>query len=48
MAGTKTLAEVNEDEFDAHMKVNVKGPLFLTQLASPQMNAGMPRLRRLH
>ncbi|EIM92899.1 short chain type dehydrogenase [Stereum hirsutum FP-91666 SS1] len=40
MAGSKTLAEINEDEFDAHMKVNVKGPLFLTQLASPHMKAG--------
>lgn len=47
MAGSKTLAEIKEDEFDAHMKVNVKGPLFLTQLASPHMKAGMPRLHRL-
>lgn len=46
MAGRKTLTEINEEDYDAHMTMNVKGPLFLTQLASPHMIAGIQHFHR--
>lgn len=36
----KTLEEIDEQHFDKHFDINVKGPLFLTQAASPHMKAG--------
>ncbi|KDO28504.1 hypothetical protein SPRG_06743 [Saprolegnia parasitica CBS 223.65] len=35
-----SLAEITEESFDRSMNVNVKGPLFLTQIASPKLPEG--------
>jgi 3-oxoacyl-[acyl-carrier protein] reductase len=39
--GSKVLADVDEQFFDDHFTVNVKGPLFLVQAAAPLMQSGM-------
>ena len=38
--GSKVLADVDEQFFDTHIKLNVKGPLFLTKAAVPLLTAG--------
>jgi len=38
--GSKVLADVNEEFFDSHIRINVKGPLFLTKAATPLLPAG--------
>jgi len=38
--GSKVLADVDEQFFDDHFTVNVKGPLFLVQAAAPLMQSG--------
>jgi 3-oxoacyl-[acyl-carrier protein] reductase len=38
--GMHTLATTTESSFDAHMALNVKGPLFLVQKAAPHIRAG--------
>jgi len=38
--GSRVLADVDEQFFDNHFQVNVKGPLFLVQAAAPLMPAG--------
>jgi len=38
--GSRTLSEVDEQFFDYHFTINVKGPLFLVQAAAPLMSAG--------
>lgn len=37
--GSKVLADVDEQFFDTHIKLNVKGPLFLTKAAVPLLPA---------
>src|ERR1700683_2056771 len=38
--GSRTLADLDEEIFDAHIHINVKGPLFLTKAAAPLLPAG--------
>jgi len=38
--GSKVLADVDEQFFDSHIQINVKGPLFLTKAAVPLLTAG--------
>jgi len=38
--GSRTLADLDEQIFDAHIHINVKGPLFLTKAAAPLLPAG--------
>lgn len=38
--GSRTLADVDEQFYDHHMDVNVKGPLFLTKAAAPLLPPG--------
>jgi 3-oxoacyl-[acyl-carrier protein] reductase len=38
--GSKVLADVDEEFFDSHIRINVKGPLFLTKAATPLLPAG--------
>jgi len=38
--GSKVLADVDEEFFDSHIRINVKGPLFLTKAAVPLLPAG--------
>jgi 3-oxoacyl-[acyl-carrier protein] reductase len=38
--GSKVLADVDEEFFDSHIRINVKGPLFLTKAATPLLQAG--------
>ncbi|KIM73697.1 hypothetical protein PILCRDRAFT_828923 [Piloderma croceum F 1598] len=38
--GSKALADVDEQFFDSHIQLNVKGPLFLTKAAVPLLPAG--------
>ncbi|KDQ51284.1 hypothetical protein JAAARDRAFT_41343 [Jaapia argillacea MUCL 33604] len=38
--GSKVLADVDEQFFDSHFNINVKGPLFLTKAAAPLMTEG--------
>ncbi|KAH8114235.1 NAD-binding protein [Phellopilus nigrolimitatus] len=38
--GTKTLDELDEEFYDAHFNVNVKGPLFLVKAAAPYLQPG--------
>ncbi|EPQ50952.1 NAD P-binding protein [Gloeophyllum trabeum ATCC 11539] len=38
--GAKVLAQTEEKDFDDHININVKGPLFLTKLAAPSLTAG--------
>ncbi|TFY74129.1 hypothetical protein EWM64_g9883 [Hericium alpestre] len=38
--GSKPLAAVDEDFFDQHFNVNVKGPLFLVKAAAPLLPSG--------
>lgn len=38
--GSKPLAEVDEQFFDDHMNINVKGPLFLVKAAAPLLTSG--------
>lgn len=40
--GSKVLADVDEQFFDSHIQVNVKGPLFLTKAAAPLLPDGKP------
>ncbi|TFK52655.1 NAD(P)-binding protein [Heliocybe sulcata] len=37
---SKVLAETDEKNFDDHININVKGPLFLTKAAAPLLTAG--------
>lgn len=36
----KTLADINESDYDAHFNTNVKGPLFLAKSAAPSLSTG--------
>jgi len=38
--GSKVLADVDEQFFDSHIQINVKGPLFLTKAAAPLLPTG--------
>jgi 3-oxoacyl-[acyl-carrier protein] reductase len=38
--GSRVLADVDEEFFDSHIRINVKGPLFLTKAAVPLLPAG--------
>jgi len=38
--GSRVLADVDEQMFDSHIQINVKGPLFLTKAAAPLLPAG--------
>lgn len=38
--GSKVLADIDEDFFDSHFKINVKGPIFLVKSAAPLLSAG--------
>ncbi|KAI0055305.1 NAD(P)-binding protein [Artomyces pyxidatus] len=38
--GSKVLADIDEEFFDSHFNINVKGPLFLTKLAAPLIPSG--------
>uniref|UniRef100_A0A0W0F0C9 NAD(P)-binding protein n=1 Tax=Moniliophthora roreri TaxID=221103 RepID=A0A0W0F0C9_MONRR len=38
--GSKVLADVDEQFYDDHMNINVKGPLFLTKAAAPLLPSG--------
>ncbi|KAF7978627.1 hypothetical protein HWV62_45116 [Athelia sp. TMB] len=38
--GSKALADVDEQFFDSHIQINVKGPLFLTKAAAPLIPTG--------
>jgi len=38
--GSRVLADVDEQFFDSHIQINVKGPLFLTKAAVPLLPAG--------
>jgi len=38
--GSKVLADVDEQFFDSHIQVNVKGPLFLSKAAAPHLPSG--------
>ncbi|TFY72603.1 hypothetical protein EVG20_g405 [Dentipellis fragilis] len=38
--GSRVLADVDEEFFDAHININVKGPLFLVKAAAPSIPAG--------
>ncbi len=38
--GSKPLAEVDEQYFDDHMNINVKGQLFLVKAAAPLLTSG--------
>jgi len=38
--GSRVLADIDEEFFDAHIRANVKGPLFLTKEAAPLLTAG--------
>lgn len=38
--GSKPLAEIDEQFFDDHMNVNVKGQLFLVKAAAPLLSSG--------
>ncbi|KZP21490.1 NAD(P)-binding protein [Athelia psychrophila] len=38
--GSKVLADVDEQFFDSHIQVNVKGPLFLSKAAAPLLPSG--------
>ena len=38
--GSRVLADVDEQMFDAHIQINVKGPLFLAKAAVPLLPAG--------
>ncbi|KAF7974486.1 hypothetical protein HWV62_12036 [Athelia sp. TMB] len=38
--GSKILADVDEQFFDSHIQINVKGPLFLTKAAAPLLPSG--------
>lgn len=38
--GSKVLADVDEQFFDSHIAINVKGPLFLTKAAAPLLPPG--------
>lgn len=42
--GSRVLADVDEQFFDSHIRINVKGPLFLTKAAVPLLPAGTFRL----
>ena len=42
--GSRILADVDEQFYDHHMAVNVKGPLFLTKAAAPLLPQGIKRL----
>ena len=42
--GSRILADVDEQFYDQHMAVNVKGPLFLTKAAAPLLPQGIKRL----
>lgn len=39
----QTLAELTEEEFDKHLQMNVKVPLFTVKAAATHMKAGMPQ-----
>lgn len=39
--GNKTLQDVDEEFFDAHVNLNVKGPFFLTKIIAPHLKEGM-------
>lgn len=38
--GARMMADVDEEFFDQHFRINVKGPFFLTQAAAPHMTEG--------
>jgi len=38
--GSKVLADIDEEFFDSHFKINVKGPIFLVKAAVPLLSAG--------
>ena len=38
--GSKVLADVDEQFFDSHIQINVKGPVFLTKAAAPLLPSG--------
>jgi len=38
--GAKTLLDVDEEYYDQHFNINVKGPFFVTQFAVPHMPSG--------
>lgn len=38
--GSRVLADVDEQFFDSHIRINVKGPLFLAKAAAPLLPAG--------
>jgi 3-oxoacyl-[acyl-carrier protein] reductase len=38
--GSKTLEDIDEQFYDDHMNVNVKGPFFLVKAAAPLLTAG--------
>lgn len=40
--GSRALADVDEQFYDAHMAINVKGPIFLTKAAAPILPPGTP------
>ncbi|KAF2463946.1 uncharacterized protein BDR25DRAFT_319602 [Lindgomyces ingoldianus] len=40
--GSKPLAEIDEQFFDDHMNVNVKGQLFLVKAAAPLLTSVLP------
>ncbi|VDB91854.1 unnamed protein product [Peniophora sp. CBMAI 1063] len=42
--GSRVLAQVDEEFYDQHMNINVRGPLFLTQLAAPLLPEGSGRI----
>ncbi|KAI0270035.1 hypothetical protein BC834DRAFT_864668 [Gloeopeniophorella convolvens] len=38
--GSRTLADIDEQFYESHMNINVKGPLFLTKSAAPLLPEG--------
>lgn len=38
--GSRVLADIDEQFFDSHIAINVKGPLFMTKAAAPLLPAG--------
>jgi 3-oxoacyl-[acyl-carrier protein] reductase len=38
--GSRVLADVDEEFFDAHMNMNIKAPLFLVKAALPLLPQG--------
>lgn len=43
--GNKTLNDVDEEFFDAHVNANFKGPFFLTKLVAPHLKEGCPQFQ---